>query len=160
MTIRLSIGVLTATILATGVADAAPKLAGTYTLTRNEICQTTGPGAIPTDRGAVRQTLATVSVTADRMTVVGQVQGGRLVTAGPEQFTLKSFIEFQTIAIAGKTNPFVVTLVGTGGQSRAFAAHLVEIDAQGVVGQMVLSGTFADHAAAANCITQMVFLSH
>ena len=160
MTIRLLATALTATVLATGAASAAPKLAGTYTMTNTEICQAVGSGSVPSDRGRLSQGMGTVTIVGNRMDFVGHAQAGKLVIASNEKLTRTRFGETQTFAISGTGNPYVVKLTKPSGRSIQMMAHLDEIDARGVAGQMVLLGSFANGHPGTNCVTQTVFVSH
>lgn len=147
-------------LLTAGTAAAAPRFAGTYTMTDTEICQALGTKAVPTNKGMIGQGMGVMVASGANLTFTGTVQSAPMFDAGGNPFERSSFSETQTYRVTGTANPYTITLTKPNGRSATFRVRFDEVNAAGVAGYATLTGSFSNGTAAANCVTQMVFVSH
>lgn len=155
------VATLAALCFTAGLASAAaPRLAGTYTLTQTQVCQARGAKTVPTARGSITHTLATAVVTSGRMTMSGISQSGPMFDAGTKPFVRQSFTDVQTIAVFGTANPYSLKMTKPSGASKVVKAYLDEVDASAIAHSATFVFASSDGPLANDCVSRMSLISH
>lgn len=154
------VATLAALCFTAGLAAAAPRLAGTYTMTTTQVCQARGAKTVPTARGSITHTLATAVVSAGKMTMSGTTQSGPMFDAGTKPFARQSFTDVQTIAVTGTANPYALKMTKSNGTSKVFQAYLDEVDALGIAHSTTFVFASSDGPVANDCVSRMSLISH